>query len=147
MLRPMTDADIPAVVDLLREMHSESPNYRGLLYSPQRVAETCRDAMANGYAVVYAVDGEIVGVMGGMAVEPAFSRDLIAADYVLYLTLGNRGIAAIRMVADYVRWAKARGARIILVGVTAGIDNEHAAKFYEDMGFRRSGVQLMMEVR
>lgn len=147
MLRHMTEADIPSVVDLLREMHSESPNYRELLYSPRRVAETCREAMANGYAAVYVVDGEIVGVMGGMVYQPAFSRDLMASDYVLYLKPNNRGIAAIRLVTDYIRWAKVQGAKIISVGVTAGIDNEYVAKFYEDMGFRKSGVQLMMEVR
>ena len=147
MLRHMTEADIPSVVDLLREMHSESPNYRELLYSPRRVAETCREAMGNGYAVVYVVDGEIVGVMGGSVYQPAFSAELTASDYVLYLKPDNRGIAAIRMVTDYIRWAKARGVKVILVGVTAGIDNEYVAKFYEDMGFRKSGVQLMMEVR
>ena len=146
MLRPMTELDIPAVVDLLQEMHRESPNYSALSYSPDRVAEVCGSAIASGYAVVYEVNGEIVGVMGGTVFQPPFSMDLMACDYVMYLKPGNRGIAAIRLADDYIRWAKQRGVKIIAVGVSAGIDNEYAAKFYEDMGFRRSGVQLMMEV-
>lgn len=147
MLRQMTEADIPFVVDLLREMHAQAVNYRALEYSPDRVGEVCRQVIETGYAVVYEVDGKIVGVMGGLVYQPAFSRDLMAADMVLYFRPDNRGIAPIRTVVDYIRWAKSMGVKIISVGVTAGVDDSHAVRFYEDMGFRQSGYQLKMEVR
>ena len=55
------------------------------------------------------------------------------------------GIAAVRLVAAYVQWARKGGAKIITVGVTAGIDNDAAIAFYKAMGFHESGVQLMMD--
>ena len=51
-----------------------------------------------------------------------------------------------KLVRSFVIWAKGRGAKLILNGVSAGIDNDAAIKLYELVGFKRVGSAMMMEV-
>lgn len=146
MIRPMVEDDIDEVVELAAVMYRESVNYRRLEFSPERVREMVVMVMQNGFAVVAVKDGRIIGLMAGSLVQPAFSRDLMACDFLLYILPQHRGgTAAIRLINAYVRWARQGGAKMITVGVTAGIDNDAAIAFYKAMGFRASGVQMMMD--
>jgi len=142
----MVEDDIDEVVELAAVMYRESVNYRRLEFSPERVREMVVMVMQNGFAVVAVKDGRIIGLMAGSLVQPAFSRDLMACDFLLYILPQHRGgTAANRLVNAYVRWARQCGAKMITVGVTAGIDNDAAIAFYKAMGFRASGVQMMMD--
>ena len=146
MIRPMVEDDIDEVVELAAVMYRESVNYRRLEFSPERVREMVVMVMQNGFAVVAVKDGRIIGLMAGSLVQPAFSRDLMACDFLLYILPQHRGgTAAIRLVNAYVRWARQGRAKMITVGITAGIDNDAAIAFYRAMGFRTSGVQMMMD--
>lgn len=146
MIRPMVEDDIDEVVELAAVMYRESVNYRRLEFSPERVREMVVMVMQNGFAVVAVKDGRIIGLMAGSLVQPAFSRDLMACDFLLYILPQHRGgTAAIRLVDAYVQWARQGGVKMITVGVTAGIDNDAAIAFYRAMGFRTSGVQMMMD--
>jgi len=146
MIRPMVEDDIDEVVELAAVMYRESVNYRRLEFSPERVREMVVMVMQNGFAVVAVKDGRIIGLMAGSLVQPAFSRDLMACDFLLYVLPQHRGgTAAIRLVDAYVQWARQGGVKMITVGVTAGIDNDAAIAFYRAMGFRTSGVQMMMD--
>ena len=146
MIRPMVEDDIDEVVELAAVMYRESVNYRRLEFSPERVREMVVMVMQNGFAMVAVKDGRIIGLMAGSLVQPAFSRDLMACDFLLYILPQHRGgTAAIRLVNAYVRWARQGGVKMITVGVTAGIDNDAAIAFYRAMGFRTSGVQMMMD--
>jgi GNAT superfamily N-acetyltransferase len=156
----MTVGDIPDVVDLLYQMYQESPTYKALAFDIGRIEEMAGLVMEGGFAVVYEASaavadgnssaepqkGEIVGVMAGATYKPAFSRDLMACDYVLYVRPDFRGFVAVRLVAAFIAWAKSKGVKLITAGVTAGIDNDKAIQLYEIMGFKKSGVSLMMEV-
>ena len=147
MIRPMTGDDVDEVVELAAVMYRESANYRRMEFSPERVREMAGMVMQSGFAMVAIKDGRMIGLMAGSLVQPVFSRDLMACDFLLYVLPQHRGgTAAIRLVNAYVQWAKQDGAKLITVGVTAGIDNDAAIAFYTAMGFRTSGVQMMMEV-
>ena len=146
MIRQMMESDIQEVVELAAVMFAESTNYRALEFSPERVREMALMVIQNGFAMVAVQDGKIIGLMAGSLVQPAFSKDLMACDFLLYVLPEHRGgTAAVKLVAAYVQWARKGGAKIITVGVTAGIDNDVAISFYRAMGFRESGVQMMMD--
>ena len=146
MLRNMTVEDIPEVTELAAVMYRESENYRAMSFSPERVREMALMVIQNGFAMVAVQDGKIIGLMAGSLVQPAFSKDLMACDFLLYVLPEYRGgMAAVKLVAAYVQWARKGGAKIISVGVTAGIDNDSAIAFYRAMGFHESGVQMMMD--
>ena len=147
MLRPMTESDMDVVVDLLTQMYEESSNYQELEFSLDRVEEVARQTIQSGFAMLYEeTGGKVVGVMAGVVYQPTFSRDLMAADLALYVHPDYRGFVAVRLVTAFITWAKSRGAKLISVGVTAGIDNDAAVKLYEILGFKKTGTSLMMEV-
>jgi len=147
MIRPMTGDDIDEVVELAAVMYQESANYRRMGFSPERVREMAAMVVQNGFAMVAVKDGRMIGLMAGSLIQPVFSRDLMACDFLLYVLPQHRGgTAAIRLVNAYMEWAKQGGVKLITVGVTAGIDNDAAIAFYKAMGFRAIGVQMMMEV-
>ena len=147
MIRPMTGDDVNEVIEMAAVMYRESANYRRMGFSPERVREMAAMVMQGGFAMVAVKDGRLIGLMAGSLVQPVFSRDRMACDFLLYVLPQHRGgTAAIRLVNAYVQWAKQGGAKLITVGVTAGIDNDAAIAFYKAMGFRASGVQMMMEV-
>ena len=147
MIRKINKDDILKVIALCRMMHEESTNYKHMLFSPERVLEVILMTVENGYISVIEQGDELIGIMAGCLVQPAFSRDFMACDYMLYVKPEYRGgMTAFRLVRDYIKWAKERGAKIITVGVTAGIDNSFAIKFYEALGFKQTGCHMMMEV-
>ena len=146
MIRQMTENDIPEVIELAAVMYRESINYRSLEFSPERVREIAAVVINTGFAMVAVKAAQIIGMMAGSLVQPVFSRDLMACDFLLYVLPQHRGgTAAIRLVNAYVRWARQGRAKMITVGVTAGIDNDAAIAFYRARGFRTSGVQMMMD--
>ena len=147
MIRQMTEQDIPDVIELGRRMHSESTNLQSLRFSPQRTAWIALSAIQSGFAMVAEKGGQIVGMMAGCVVMPFFSEDIISCDYALYVLPEFRtGMTAIRLADEYVAWSRCKGVKLVTVGVTAGIDNAAAIAFYEALGFRQSGSQLMIEV-
>jgi len=146
MIRQMMEEDIQEVIELAAVMFAESRNYREMDFSVDRVREIAAMTIQDGFAMVAVQDGKIIGLMAGSLVQPAFSRDVMACDFLLYVLPEHRGgMAAVRLVAAYVQWARKGGAKIVSVGVTAGIDNDAAIAFYRAMGFRESGVQMMMD--
>jgi len=146
IIRQMHIEDIGAVIGLCNFMYQES-SYQALVFSPSRIKEVALNALADGFAMVAVSKiGQIIGVMAGCLVQPAFSRDLMACDYLLYVIPMFRGTVSTRLASAYIAWARARRAKVVSVGVTAGIDNDSAIEFYESMGFRQCGAQLRMEV-
>lgn len=143
----MTIEDLPAIVEMGREMHQESKTYQGLEFSDCRVKEVVKSLLSGDYFTVVAeINGRVVGMMAGLVTCPNCSYDLMAVDVNMYLRPEARGTTAgARMVQAYVEWAQAKGAKQITVGVTAGIDNDKAIEFYEALGFHQDGARLSME--
>ena len=146
MIRKMTEDDLSEVLSLCQVMYQETATYRIMQFSATRIVEILKTAIRGGFATVAMESEEIIGFMAGCSVNPTFSHDLMACDYVLYILPEHRGgLSAYRLAKAYISWARELGCKLITVGVTAGIDNERAIEFYKSMGFRKSGVQLSME--
>lgn len=147
-VRPAAAADIPALVEMGRAMHAESPRFARFGFNPDKVAALAAGVIPGGGALVAERDGIIVGMMAGFVVAQWFSDDLIASDFVLYLQPDERrkGRAAFMLVRAFEEWAKSQGAIDIAPGTTTGIDPEGTARFYEKMGYGRTGFAFHKEV-
>lgn len=151
-VRRATEADIEAVVDLGAEMHAAGrfadfeycrPKCRGLVN-----ATITRPDL--GFCVV-AEKPNYSGPVGFMLAcmdEFYFGTEKIAQELALYVVPAARGSsAAVRMMRAFDDWARESGARVAQGGISVGINNDAAAKFYGRFGFEPCGTAMRKEVR
>ena len=131
-VRPVADADLPAVAGLLGEL--------GYPATPEQL-RTRLDRVAgdDDYAAYVAeVDGRVAGFLGmqrGWAYEHErpYARIL---SLVVDTEVRRRGVGA-RLVEFADEWARERGAYVLML--TTNVRREEAHLFYESMGFSRTG--------
>jgi hypothetical protein len=147
MIRPAKLFDVPALVELGREMHLES-RFAGERYGADKV-EGLLTRLISGDGVVFVAehDGEIVGGFAGGTTDRWFNDTLVAFDYGLFVRRGERhGIIAMKLVSAFMRWAHALGVTTIECGVVSGVNTESTARMYEALGLKRVGVLLEAKV-
>jgi GNAT superfamily N-acetyltransferase len=145
MLRAATPADLPALLELGAVMHAESPRFSRLSFDAGRLEQTLGALLAtpDGFLWVAEREGRIVGGLAAVVVQHWCSTDRVAADMALFMTPEARGsLAPARLVAEYKRWAKERGAVHIQFGVSTGVHPEQTAQLLERLGFTRCGILL-----
>lgn len=131
-VRPVAEADHAAIARLLDEL--------GYPATPDEVAaRLARVAGGEDYAAYVAqVDGQVAGFLGlqrgwGYEHERPFARILTL---VVDTRVRRRGVgAALVEFAD--AWARERGAWVLML--TTNVRREDAQRFYESMGFGRTG--------
>lgn len=141
MIRAATLADIPAIVELGRKMHGESPIFRRLAYSPEKVGKLCEQLIEfdEGFAWVGGSDSVLCGGMLGHIGPPWMSDEPVANELALFVEKTARGaLLASRLLTAFVSWSKIQGARIVIAGASTGVEPERTAQFYERFGFTRS---------
>ena len=144
MIREPTEDDVPAMVELGRMMHAESPVFSRLTFDAERLSVTIRNVMLSpaGFARVSGGD-EITGAMLAMAVPHWCSSDLVACDLALFVHPEFRGgTAAARMLMAYRDWAAGLGAKITNFGIMTGVQVDRTQTLCERLGWVRSGVVM-----
>lgn len=142
--------DVEEVLMLARIMHQESQTYRQFPFD---------DAVFRGWLIaavnepkrffcgVAEQDNEIVGAMLGVSMNMLFSSSKMASELGLFVRPAYRGgRAGLKLVRAFEEWARNNGCSLITVGVSAGITDERAVKFYEKLGFEKHGVALRREI-
>lgn len=131
------------MVELGAMMHAES-RFNVLTYSGDKIAALISWLIeTDQFAVVAEVNGEVVGGFLGAAFEHWASDDMFAYDYILFIEPARRGSTApLRMIKSFRAWAKAKGCKMITVGISTGVNVEMATALYEAAGFERVGVLL-----
>lgn len=145
MIRPAVIDDLQALLKLAERMHEESPRFSRVPPSRTRMSQTLIRLMSDtyGFAWVAEDDGEPVGMMLGLAAPHWGCEALAACDLLLYVLPEHRGgRTAPALVERFRDWTREIGCHLVTVGVTAGINNEGAARLYERQGFTRCGVLL-----
>lgn len=145
MIRPATLDDVPTLVSLGAMMAAESPRFRLLRYSPEKVRVLVENVLRgdSGFLWVAEAGGEITGLMLGVAVPHWCSDDLVVSELALYMVPKHRGsTSALRLIRRFMAWAEDRGAVLTQAGVSTGLSTEMAARLYEAAGMRRFGVLL-----
>jgi GNAT superfamily N-acetyltransferase len=141
-IRPATIEDLPALLELGRRMHQESPRFNRLSFNDEKVRNLLMMATVSpNYCMLVADnDGEMVGGFAGFIAAHWFSDDLVASDLALFVQPGRRGgLAGARLVKEFIAWAKERGPKQINLGISTGVSVEETAQLYSAIGLKQFG--------
>jgi GNAT superfamily N-acetyltransferase len=145
-VRRALGSDFATLVTMGEGMHAESLRFAALGYS----YEKCHVLLAglalspHGLVLVAEQDGEIVGMLLGMAVPHFFSDDLTASELVVYVVPHARGgSAAVKMVRYFENWARELGVADIVLGVSTEVQADRTAELYQRLGYQPSGHTLV----
>ncbi len=141
MIRYAEESDIEQLLLLALQMHAES-RYSALEFSIDKTYDFFMSCISNpDYLLLVAEeDGQLIGGFAGYTFAHYCSDDICAGDFALYMQPDKRGgFAAYRLIKLFMGWAKMKGAKLIHLGTTTGIDAEGVAKLYERIGFKQVG--------
>lgn len=134
---------------IAEEMHRNSI-YHDL---PLDKAKVMRQLSACGTIVPdryfrFAVRGdELLGGFYGHYRKTFFCDEILAHDMGWWVKQTARGgAAAVLLLADFERWARACGARKIMVGQSTEIDIERTTKLFKHCGFRVIGYNTVKDL-
>lgn len=148
-VRRITEADIEDVVELAREMHAAG-SFSRFDFDPSTIRGVVRMALGDPKLVFCAIarrHGAPVGAFLGHKTRFFFGSTPLAQELGNYVTPSARGTsAAVRMCRMFEAWAKEMGVGVVQVGVTVGINDEQATRFYEKLGYDHIGVALRKEL-
>src|SRR3990172_4990705 len=144
-VRRATENDVPFLLAMAPVMHAESPRFRSLDYSEEKVFHLFHWLISSGEGglLVAEMEGKIVGMLGFVVGEFFFGRDRYASDLFVYVTPESRGGSAfLRLVKAFEAWANEFGVAEKLLGVSTGIHTERTVRAYEGLGYERFSVGL-----
>ena len=140
--RQPTYKDIDLLIDLGARLHAESA-YAFLPYNEEKVRQLIFSYIEDDetqFGLIAETGDVIIGMIGGYLVEYYFCDEKIACDIVLFVDQQYRGgMAAIRLIRGFQKWAKAHGARELCLGITTNVQTELTGKLYQRLGFNRAG--------
>lgn len=154
-VRTATAADLPAMIDMGRALHDESPRYRGMGYSPRKLVEVFENLKGTllvpaGCAFVAESSGYIVGMTVGTIASRWFSEERYLTDLTLYVRpevraslLGGRAFRA--LVKALETWGAQQGVTGPVLGVSTEIHAEQTVRAYERMGYRLAGYTMVKD--
>lgn len=148
MIEPAKPEDVDALVELGRAMVNESPRWRRLVYSAQRVRNTITALIASpdGLVVVARREGRLVGAILAICEANWMSEERVCQELALYVVPECRGsMIACRLICTMVAWGEAKGARWIEAGVSTGVHPKRTAALYQRLGFETFMIGLELE--
>lgn len=150
MIRQVHSTDVPQIIHLAHDFHSES-QFAALPLSEQKIIDFVRRSSledTNYFMVVAENSGRIDGFVMGILSSYWFSDVSGAFDYCLYVVPEKRGsTVALRLWRAFHAWACERGAVELTHGVSSGINIESAHCFFTGMGMRHVGGVYKMQLR
>lgn len=125
-------------------MHIESPRFNKYLYSGAKAENLIRGLITHGGAFACEVNGELVGMIGGVLTEFFFSEATFACDLVLYVKPAYRtGRVAMQLVREFEEWAFSKGAAEVTLGISTGVTPDSTIKLYEKLGYTIAGHSML----
>jgi len=143
--------DITRMIELGAKMHHESV-YSKYDYDKKYLQHYGEHMLKHpeeyGLFLAEDGDGEITAMVAGFISPLYFNPEVkVAHDFFLYVHPQMRGgLSAVKLMRAYEKWAKQAGASEVSMGITAGIANETAAKFFGGIGYESKGSYLNKEV-
>ncbi len=137
MIRDATKEDTFQVVELLSDLHAIT-SLSPLDFSEVKARRGLISFIESGqFFRVVDIDGEVVGVFIGLFVPTWFGSDSIAVDIAWYVKPENRGVSSVKLLKQFIEWAKEKGAKQIRPGVSTG--SQSACDIYRKLGFVETG--------
>ncbi len=144
LIRFATAADIPALVELGREIHAGT-RLSALPYDEEKLASQFRAILEppnESYCIFAAVvPGEgFVGALMGAVAEYPFSDARMSSNYVYFVRSRYRGSSlAVRLLFAFRQWARNRDVMMFCISQNAGVDTGRFDKYMHHLGFERMG--------
>ena len=138
-VRHAEPGDVDEVLELARSAWSEG-RYSRLSFDEAKARSHfyALSESADGCVLVAENEVGLVGFMAGLATEFFFAPQRRALEIVMFVEPEHRkSWAGIRLVNAFLAWAESRDVVEIEVGVSIGIEDEQAVKFYERLGFAK----------
>jgi len=140
IIRPATEDDAAAILELAKLMHMES-RFSKFNYDEEKVKALITNLIKNDYGILLVAEGDkLLGGIMGVVAEHYFGYDKSASDLALFVPPENRNSRiAMRLIKEYIKQAKEKGAVDILISNTTGYKPETVGKLYKAMGFIQIG--------
>ena len=148
--RAAVPEDLPEILTLGQQMHGESV-YKHFDFSIPKCAmlfHTCATNPDTRFVHV-AVNSanELIGIFMGYIAEHYFGTDLIASDYLWYVTPEHRGSrAGLTLLQDFQKWAADHRAAEVYVGISSGLFAERTGALLTKLGFDLVGGNYKLRV-
>lgn len=146
MIRPATLDDLDVLVELGRRMHAESERFSRLTFDSAKVRNLLARLIPSEDALVLVVEspgGEVTGGFVGYMTAHWYSEEKAAQDLSLFVRPDRRGgIAAAAMVNRFVEWARGRGCKQIVLGISTGVRVEQTSELYHRLGLKQFGLSF-----
>ena len=142
MIRQATKADIDPMIELAREMWTESRYKEKGNLDTEKLTELANILIdhKSGIIFVYEVAENIVGMFLGLVEEQFFNRTLKAVDLALYVCPEHRSATiGAKLIQQYVQQAKELGAIDIVIANSTDINQRQVCQLYEAVGFKQVG--------
>jgi GNAT superfamily N-acetyltransferase len=136
-----------AIIELGKSMYVES-DYQGMAFNEDKCRAFLSVVITTGLAIIAEKDGYLVGMLGAGLQQHIFTTTFMSCDYLFYVVPGYRGTGvAVRLINVYIAWAQGHGIKRenIYIGINAGINTEKIERFYNKIGFKRSGINLKLQ--
>jgi GNAT superfamily N-acetyltransferase len=144
LIRFATVADIPALVELGKEIHAGT-RLSALPYDEDKLAsqfQAILEPQNESYCIFAAeVPGEgFVGALMGAVSECPFSDARMSSNYVYFVRSRYRGSSlAVRLLFAFRQWARNRDAMLFCISQNAGVDTGRFDKYMNHLGFACTG--------
>lgn len=131
------------LIELGARMHAES-EFAFLPYDPAKVEHTVKTLASQGRLFLARYEnerGEAVGFFFGQVSKYFFNDERIASDLSFYVAPEARGngVVVLRMIREFERWAKGKGAREVCLGISTGVSIHNTGKLLTRAGYTNMG--------
>ena len=140
--------DIPAFVELGREMHAESI-FNRYNFDATKLAAYLQQLIESDWGIVLTLIAEesIAGGFAGVIVPHWFGHDAWASDIALFVSAAHRDSrAGLLLLNHYVETARQKGADQIVMANSTGYESDRVAKLFGSVGFEKVGYVMSMHV-
>ena len=115
-----TLADLPQLVEFSRKLHSQT-GYTKFAFAADKVAKAFSDTITGdpkqGIVLVARKEGRGVGVIGGTIIEPHYSHDKIAAEWIWWTNPDQSPRLLFTLLEGFEYWAKhVAGCKAVMIG-------------------------------
>jgi len=134
-----TEADLPAMADLLHELFTLESDFQPEREKQLRGLKLILDTPQIGRLFVLRVDGRVVGMANALiTVSTAQGAPVLLLEDVIVSRAMRGGGLGRRLVEHVCDWARAQG--MVRVTLLADKDNAPALDFYDRLGFENSAM-------
>ena len=147
MIHELHRSHVTDIVELLRILRAESPEYNYVDDDPVWVANNM-DGLIQNATLVGVVseddDAHVTGFMIGFVSHTWYSKRVDAMEQLLYVhPLYRGGSLAPRLIKRFEELCRTKGAFELSVGASTGMAEERTVKLYKHMGYTERSPTLV----